>query len=228
MQPLLTIATLTGLAALPVVFSWLIVVLPSKRREAFSLRVGNPLLIAPLSNAQPVVSVPLVAMSRQLTAGAMTEYVLGMRHQPVELVAPLLARMMRCDDPALQLFAQSLLAQGQERWQTWMNRLAEAPENDARSAAWLLECGLVLASPALVSPAERAGALSSLAVLARQRLQSSQPTPLLLATAAQVFLEAGQAAEARSALHQLPQGSPLRSKWESAVAHALHLQGLAC
>lgn len=228
MQPLLTIATLTGLAALPVVFSWLIVVLPSKRREASSLRVGNPLLIAPLSNAQPVVPVPLVAMSRQLTASAMTEYVLGMRHQPVELAAPLLVRMMRCEDPALQLFAQSLLAQGQERWQSWMNRLAEAPESDARSAAWLLECGLVLASPALVSPAERAGALNSLAALARQRLQCSQPTPLLLATAAQVFLEAGQAAEARSALHQLPQESPLRLKWESAVAHAMHLQGLAC
>jgi hypothetical protein len=128
----------------------------------------------------------------------------------------------------LQLFAQSLLAQGQERWQNRMNQLAQAPRNDARLAAWQLECGLVLASPTLVSPAERASALSGLAGLARQRLQGCAPTPLLLATAAEVFLEAGQAAEARSALHQLPEGSPLRSKWQGAVTHALHLQGLAC
>lgn len=226
MSPLLTIATLIGLAVLPVTFSWLIVVLPSRRREASRLRVGNPLLIAPLSNAQPVVPVPLVALSRQLSASAMTEFVLGMRHQPVERAAPLLARMMRCEHPALQLFAQSLLAQGQERWQTSMNQLMEAPEDDARTSAWLLECGLVLASPTLVSPAERAGALGALAVTARRRLQTCEPTPLLLATAVQVFLEAGLAGEAQSALERLSPGSALRMNLDRPVAHALHLQGL--
>lgn len=226
MQPLITMATLTGLAALPVVFSWLIVVLPSKRREASSLRVGNPLLVAPLSNAQPVVSVPLVAMSRQLPASGMTEFVLGMRHHPVEQAAPVLARMMRCEDPALQLFAQSLLAQGQECWQTRINQLMEAPEDDARMSAWLLECGLVLASPTLVSPAERAGALGALAVMARRRLQTCEPTPLLLAMAVRVFLEAGRAEEAQAALERLPPGSALRMNLDRPVAHALHLQGL--
>lgn len=227
MQPLLTIAALIGLAALPVGFSWLIVVLPSKRREASSLRVGNPLLAAPLSNAQPVVPVPLVALSRQLSASGMTEFVLGMRHLPVEQAAPLLARVMRCEDPALQLYSQSLLAQGQETWQARMNQLNEAPEDDARSAAWLLECGLVLASPTLVSPAERAGALQALAVVARQRLETCRPTPLLLSMAVRVFLEAGQADQAQAALDLLPKGSAIRLKREAAVTHAQHLQGLA-
>lgn len=226
MQNLLTIATLIGAAALPVVISWLIVVLPSRRREACGLVVGNPLLAAPLAHVQSLVSVPLVAMSRQLATGDMVEFVLGMRHLPVEKSAPLLVRFMRGEDPALQLYAQSLLAQGREKWQMRANKLAAAPEDDARCSAWLLEAGLTLASPALASAAERVGSLRELAAVARQRLAVCRPTPLLLMSAARVFLEAGLAEEARAALDRLPPESASRQPLEAAVSHALHLQRL--
>jgi hypothetical protein len=221
------ILVLVGLAALPVLFSWLIVVLPSKRREASGLIVGNPLKAAPLAIVQPVLPQPLVAMSRQLSSTDMREFIVGMRHLPVERAAPLLTRYMRCDDPALQLYAQSLLAQGQERWQSQMTTLSRAPADDARSSAWLLEAGLVLASPTLSSAAERSGMLRELAALARQRLQACEPSPMLLATAVEVFLEAGLTAEARATLNQLHASSPLRQKLEPPVAHAQHLQRLA-
>ena len=221
------ILVLAGLAALPLLFSWLIVVLPSKRREASGLILANPLNTAPLALVQPIIPQSLVAMSRQLSSADMTEFIVGMRHLPVEKAAPILARYMRCDDPALQLYAQSLLAQGQERWQSHMTTLRRAPEDDARSSAWLLEVGLILASPALSSAAERRGMLHELAEVARHRLMACEPSPLLLATAVEVFLEAGLTAEARATLNQLNASSPLRLQHEPAVAHAQHLQRLA-
>ena len=224
---LTSVGVLAVLALAPIVVSWLIVLVPSKRREACGLVAGNPMEAAALAPHQPIVKKPLVSLSRELSTADMGGYMLGMRHLPVEQAAPLLARYVRCSDPALQLYAQSILAQGREKLQVQLVKLQRAAEDDAQSAAWMLETGLALASPTLTGAAERPGFLRHLAELAAARLKTTASTPALLAQAVRVYLEAGRPEDAEPLLVRLPQGSPLRAELEPAVAHALHQKQVA-
>ena len=219
--------TLAVLALLPVLFSWLVVVVPSRRREATGLVVGNPLDDAPLAPVAEIITKPLVALSRHLSHEDMADFVPGMRHLPLEQAAPLLTRYVRCPDPALQLYAQSLLAQGKDRLQHDFNELHDAAQSDARSASWLLELGLRIAAPTLIGPSERSGFLQQLAAQATEALNNCEHTPALLANATRVFLAASRGAEAQHTLSELPEASPIRRELEPAIAHALHQQRLA-
>lgn len=221
-----SVGALALLALIPILVSWIVFVVPSKRREATGLVVGNPLDTAPLAAQQPLVTKPLVSLSRQLGSTEMGGYLLGLRQAPVEKSAPLLARYVRCSDPALQLYAQSILAQGRETLQVRLAKLERESGDDARGAAWMLETGLILASPTLTGAAERPGFLKYLAGLAASRLETCEHTPSLLANAARVFLEAGRAQDAANVLAKLPAAAPLRVELEPAVALALHQQSL--
>jgi len=224
---LLPITALIVLALLPVMFSWLVVVIPSRRREASGLVVGNPLDNAPLAPAAEIVPRPLIAMSRHLSHADMADFVPGMRHLPLEQVAPLLTRYVRCPDPALQLYAQSLLSQGRDHLHHQFVALHEPAKTDARSASWMLEIGLRLASPTLIGPSERGGFLLTLAAQAADALKTCEHTPGLLANAVRSFLAASRITDARNSLNELPERSPLRLELEPAVAHALHQERLA-
>lgn len=223
----LPILALIVLALLPVIFSWLVVIVPSRRREASGLVVGNPLDDAPLAPVMEVITKPLVALSRHLSHTDMASYVPGMRHLPLEHVAPLLTRYVRCPDPELQLYAQSLLAQGRDRLQQQFTELHDAAKMDARAASWMLEIGLRLASPTLIGPLERSGFLLQLATQAADALRTCEHTPGLLANATRSFLAANRPKDARVILNKLPESSTLRLELEPAVAHALHQQRLA-
>lgn len=222
-----SIGMLAALALAPVVVSWFIAVVPTKRKQATGLAIGNPLHSAPLAPQQSIVSKPLISMSRQMASRDMGGFLLGLRHLPVEQAAPLLTRYVRCSDPALQLYAQSILAQGREDLQLRLVNLQRGDETDPRIAAWMLETGLTLAAPTLTGAAERPGLIHHLADLASARLKTCAPTPSLLANAADVFLLAGRPKEAAALIDKLPAGSPLRKARERAVAHALQQQRLA-
>jgi hypothetical protein len=215
------------LAFLPVIFSWLIAIVPSRRREASGLIIGNPLLSAPLALAQPPLTKPLLALSRELTNADTTGYVLGMRHMPVEKTAALLARCVRSTDPALQLYAQSTLAEGRERLQSKFARYQRSDPSDARCAAWALQAGMQLASPTLTGNTERPGLLSALSTLATQRLESCEHTPALLTAVAEVYLLAGKPDLAARVVSELPEGATLRLALDPAIRHAQHQQQFA-
>ena len=225
-QSLTSVAVLAVLALIPVLVSWIVFIVPSRRREATGLVVGNALDTAPMAQPHDVITKPLVSLSRELSSAGMGGFLLGLRHAPVEQAAPLLARYVRCSDPALQLYAQSILAQGRETLQVRLAKLERTSSDDARLASWMLEAGLVLANPTLTGAAERPGFLKYLAQLAASRLETCEHTPALLANATRVFLEAGRAGEASNAVTRLPEGSPLRLELEPAVAHALRQQSL--
>lgn len=222
----LAIASLVMLALIPGVIIWLLAVIPMRRVEAPGLTVGNPIHQAPHTDA-PGISYPLIDVSRRFAAAEMEGLLLGMRHLPVEHTAPLLGRFMRSTDPALQLYAQSILAQGRERLQASLNQLERQSPHDPRAAGWLLETGLRLAHPSLTGSAERPALLQTLARLATERLVTCPHTPSLLANAIPVFLAAGRAGDAQVLVDELPEDSPLRKQLEPAVVHALHQQHLA-
>lgn len=220
------ILSLLALALVPAAILWLVAVIPVRRVEATGMIMGNPLFRAPQTDTHGIAR-PLIDLSRRYSSVEMEGLILGLRHLPVEHTAPLLGRYVRCADPALQLYAQSILAQGREQLQTTLARLERLPPDDPRAASWLLETGLRLAHPSLTGPAERPGMLHSLARLATERLATCEHTPSLLANAVAVLLAVGRAGDAQVLVHELPEGSPLRLHFEPAVAHALHLHHLA-
>lgn len=222
--PLLMLAIL---ALLPVVGTWLVVLVPSRRREVSGITLGNPLASAPLAPVVPAITKPLVHLTRSMSGADLEGYILGLRHLPVERCAPLLSRFVKGDDPALQLYAQSILQHGREALASQFHQLQKQPPEDPRSATWLLETGLRLAHPSLCSATERPGFLKHLVTLTAQRLQAADPSPALLMTAAQVFLEAGMLDEAEATVAALPASCQPSKHLVSGIAHARHQKSLA-
>ncbi len=226
-MPFHPVIILAALALLPLLVSWVIAIIPSRRVLATGLRSGNPLAEAPLAPLADVVPEPLVHLSRALSAKDMEGFILGMRHLPITDTAPLLRRYVRCSDPALQLYAQSILQEGRDRLQHNYHLLQHADPTDARKAAWLLEVGLALAHPSLATQAERPGLLAHVAHFATQRLETAPHEPMLIAQAARVFLAADKAGYAQLVINKLPASSRLRQELEKPIACALHLNRAA-
>ncbi|MDB6120986.1 MAG: hypothetical protein JWO08_4767 [Verrucomicrobiaceae bacterium] len=228
MPPTAPLLTLAILALLPVLGTWLIVLVPSRKRQASGILLGNPLESAPLAPVVPPITKPLVHLSRSMSGSDMEGFILGLRHLPVELSAPLLSRFIKGNDPALQLYAQGILQQGREDLAGQFHRLQKQTPSDVRSAAWMLETGLRLAHPSLCSATERPGFLKHLVSLAAHRLQATaDPSPLLLVNAAEVFLEAGMLEEADAALAVLSGPSLPAPELTARIASARHLKSLA-
>lgn len=215
------------LAVLPVLASWLIVFLPSRRREATGIIVGNPLNSAPLAPVVPVVAEPLVHLVRSLAGQDVEGFILGLRNQPVELAAPLLTRFVNGQEPALQLYAQGVLQQGRDDLSGQFQKLLLRDPEEPRTAAWLLETGLRLAHPSLCGATERPGFIKYLVTLAAHRLQVCEPSPSLLAHAAEIFTEAGLFDEATAALSLLPNDCSLASQLPPAIRLSSHQKALS-
>jgi hypothetical protein len=219
--------SLAVLALLPLLVAWLIAIVPVRRVSATGVLVGNRLNGAPLAALVDVVPEPLVHLSLALSAKDIEGFILGMRHLPITETAPLLRRYVRCSDPALQLYAQSILQEGRDRLAHAYHLLQNTDPTDARKAAWLLEVGLDLAHPSLATQAERPGLLNHLAHFAQQRLQTAPHDPMLISQAIRVFLAAGKAGYAQLLLKKLPPNSPFLKELTPSVACALHLQQAA-
>ena len=221
------IATLAILAALPLLGTWLIVLVPSRRRESSGLVIGNPLEAAPLPPIAPVVSRPLVHLIRSLSGSEIEGFILGLRHLPVEQSAPLLTRFVNGSEPALQLYAQGILQQSRESLTAQFHQLQKLPADEPRTSTWLLEAGLRLAHPSLCGPTERPGFIAHLVAIAAQRLHATEPSPALLSKAAEVFLQAGLLDEAQAALDVLHKPALTGENLAAQLIHARHQKALA-
>ena len=223
---ILTTIAFALLVLLPVMASWMIVLVPSRKREATGISLGNTLNTAPLAPAVPIVTHPLIHLSRSLSGTDIEGYILGLRHLPVEDGAPLLSRFVNGNDPALQLYAQGILQQGRDDLAARFHELLALSPEDPRAAAWLLETGLRLAHPSLCGATERPGFVKYLVSLAAHRLQVADPSPALLANAAQIFLEAKLIDEAATAMALLPKDCGTYSDLQSTIGYLRHQKAL--
>jgi hypothetical protein len=217
----LPIAALILAAALPFFLTWLVALVPRRVKEVSDVIIGNAILEAPLPVEQVVTLKPLLHLSRALTGNDIRGFIVGARHLPVEHTAPIMSRYIRGSDPALQLYAQSVLQSGLGQLQHWQQQLEKAPEQDERATAWLIEVGLALAHHNLCSAADRATLLRQLTQrVARTFLLIRSPGPHLLAAAAELALESGNLLSAQQFLDRLPEDSTLRLQHQPAVTHA--------
>ncbi len=224
----LSLAVFFVLALLPMLCLWLMASLhPPDVEKSAGLVTGNPLTAAPLAPVLPMVAQPLVHLTRSLSGAEVEGYILGLRHLPLEQAAPLLKRFALGHDPALQLYAQSILQSGRDRLSARFHQLQASAASAPSAAAWTLEAGLSLTHPAHCSSTERHGRLQHLATLADELLARPEPSPALLTNAVRVYLAAGLPHKCEALLAQLPGDSPLRRRLAPAVAHALHTKALA-
>lgn len=142
-----------GFAALPVVLVWLMGWgrVANAGDEAWSPG-GKAAVAVPGEFREPQLQ-PLVMGLRVPSVDELAGYAVGLRHLPIEVAAPLLRQLQRSADPAVQLYAQTILQEGREKLQVQMGRLGAANGSD-RGRASFLEAGLRLLHPALLPVAD--------------------------------------------------------------------------
>lgn len=209
----------------PLVIFLLCLCLTTRRRQqATAIRVGNPLLAGQdIPVHTPPTLQPLIHLTRVLRDRELHDLTTGLRHLPLTDTAPILQRLARSQDPALQLHAQSILQGGQSELQERFTRLDARTTHSEACLASYMESGLQLLESPLTPLAEHPSMLA--------RMQSKlADTPALLTlpralhAAALVSLKLRQPAPARAFLQGLPEGSPLRASLERKLTHheAIH------
>lgn len=181
------------LALLPVVFVWLLSWIPSRHHTGRRVREGNPLRGRWHEEEDAQTGTRTLAyLCRTLPLAELRELAAGLRHLPVQLVAPVLRHLMRSPDPELALYSQSMLQQNREKLQHLASTLLTRPDyDDPRVIAAELETSLTLASSGLVTQNERRGALMHMANRIREKFSKTEVTPRLALVGAEIFLEAG-------------------------------------
>jgi hypothetical protein len=217
-----SILALALAAALPLLLSWLVALVPRRRKEVSNVILGNPLSKAALPVEQVTTLKPLLHLSRALTGNDIRGFIVGARHLPIEHTAPMMSRYVKGSDPALQLYAQSVLQDGVGKLQQWQQQLEKAAPSDQRATAWLIEVGLSLAHPHLASPADRSALLAQLKGRAKATLSHTpHPSSHLLSALVELALESQLPAQAQQFLAMLPEGSQLKQTLQPAITHAL-------
>jgi hypothetical protein len=221
-------ALLAVLALIPLLIAWFLGFLGSRPEPMASFAVGNPLAEHLAHESHDLITDPILHLARTARSDELRTLALGLRHMPVEEAAPLLRHFMGSHDPELSLFSQSTLQQGREKLQALYNQLrTHSQPQDPRIAASLLETGLRLAAPTLMTPDERTSHLKHLGRKAHEHLTSCPPTPRLMAACIQVFLASGDSARADELLQKLPADSSLKRSLTPSVKMAAHCQQIA-
>ncbi len=214
------ILALGALALVPLLVVILLGLMPKRKQEQMHWRTGNLLDSSVLPVVRPVVLEPLVSQLRCMHGSEMNGYAVGLRHLPVEASAPVLRYLQRCADPAVELFAQTVLQAAKEELQSVCGRLEEKADHcSERGMASLLETGLRLSHPALTPASEKEGWMARLVAHAEQALtRFPQPSCRLTAAVVNVFLAGHRLDCAAILVARLPQDSPLLQELSQALA----------
>ena len=213
---------LSALSLVPLVIVLALGLAPRGQEKMRNWRVGNPLHTAVLPVVRPAFVEPLVSQLRGMHGSEMNGYAVGLRHLPVEAAAPVLRYLQHCADPAVELYAQTVLQGGKDVLQSLCGRLQESSATcSQRGMCALLEVGLRLAHPALLPSSEKASWISRMEANAEQALaRFSQPSVRLLAAMARVFMAARRLEHAAALIQRLPANSPVKQELSQAFAFA--------
>jgi hypothetical protein len=189
--------------------------------ETRPIREGNP-LYRPDSLPVPREPVlrPLIHLTRVMTGAELRPFIIGLRHMPVGSTAHILRRYQHSSDPELQLYAQSVLQEQQEKLQLEFSRLLQ--HGDAQSPAILASCieaGLALIESPLTPEPERAAILRKLLPKAQAMRHSGTRHPRGVFAAARFCLITRRIDQADELRALLPKGSPLHDSLTALCRH---------
>ena len=194
--------------------------LPNREADSGEIRVGNPLLQGnPVPAHVPPILQPLLHQTRTLSDADLRPLVTGLRHLPLHKTAALLRRCAQSTDPVLQLHAQSVMQEQQEKLQGDFRRLAaKSDRENPANLAHFLEAGLALLESPLTPVSEHA-AIGARIQTSMQNSGEGLQHPRALYAASRCFLKLGSVPEARAMHARMVPGSPLAQHLGRILTH---------
>jgi hypothetical protein len=222
---------LLGLLCLAPMFLGLIFSLAANsHQESAEILAGNPLLSSDVWPASEALKLdPLLHLLRSGNAREVRQLTLGMRHTSLAMVTPFLMKLRHHPDPEVQLHAQVILQQKQERLRAAYDARVTV-KDDPSSLALLadqLEATLTLLRSPFTQRSEHAMMLTKVRPLMKAATHLSH-SPRLLMAAARLHLWADEFEEVLLLMNQLPQQSPLREALVQEFMHRKSIHLAAC
>lgn len=216
----LNLPGLIGVLA-PLLLIHLIARIPRPASNLGGMQTGNPLLASADARTSDETFTPsLLLLTRSQEPKDLRPVALGVRFMPVELTAPILKHCARSADTELQLYAQTVMADGQEKLQQSFLQLRErAALNAPTDIASFIKAGLRLLDSPLTPDSEHASLFKNLLPSAEVTLSRNEKHPRLVFEAARLFTRARRMDDAHVLRKRLSPGSPLHEELGGLIAH---------
>lgn len=220
-NPVILYLLLSAMAFAPVLLVLLLRKLPRRTLDVGEILLGNPMLLNDdASINEPPVGKPLIYLTRSLEESRLRELMLGLRFLPLEKTAPILKRYLHSGDAELQLYAQSIMQEGQERLQsrfaiTHPLATADSPTNTAS----FIGAGLRLLDSPLTPDSEYPAIINKVLVPAERVLASSTEHPRLVFETGRFCVRTDRLEDASRMLSRLPKESPLHERLRKLLDH---------
>ena len=214
-------ALLIGMSFAPMLLALVLGMLPEREDNIGPIRIGNPLLKDEDGAInEPPIRQPLLSLTRVLEESRLREMILGLRFLPIAKTAPILKRYLHSTDAELQLYAQSIMQEGQEKLQGIFARLQPlaTPASPANTASFI-GAGLRLLDSSLTPESEHAAIIGRMSVSAAAVLGSDEKHSRLVVEAGRHFVRLHQFEEAGEMLARLPAKSPLHRTLRVLLGH---------
>ena len=157
---------------------------------------------------------------RTQAASDLRSVALGLRFLPLKQAAHVLKRLAQSNDPELQLYSQTVLADGQEKLQQSFLRLRSLASGGAPSnAASFISAALHLLESPVTPDSERETIVKQTLPVAEQALNADTNHPRLIFESARLFANSSRITEAKVLHERLPARSPLHTELERLITH---------
>jgi hypothetical protein len=222
---------LAALAIAPLVLVIVLGWLPWEMPYSGRMLSGNALLENNDADAStPSPSAPLVHLVRSSKLHELRSAALGQRFFPIARTAEFLKRCAGKEDVELQLYAQTVMADGQDKLQSVFLRLLPdaLPDAPATSASFI-SAGMNLLDSPLTPDSERPSIIGKMLPVVDRLPGSGEIHPRLLFEGARLMVLLHRMIDAEKLHQRLPAGSPLYEKLAQVLAHqrgVLTAQGL--
>lgn len=220
-HPVILYTLLAAMSFAPVVLVLLLGWLPRKTMDHGDIEIGNPMLLNDdHSMNEPPIAEPLIHLTRALEESRLREVILGLRFLPIEKTASILKRYLHSNDAELQLYAQSIMQDGQEKLQ---GRFATTqplavPGSPANTASFI-GAGLRLLDSPLTPDSEHLAIINKLLGPAEAVLASDTAHPRLAFETGRFCVRTDRLEDAARMLARLPKDSPLQVTLQRLLDH---------
>lgn len=216
-HPAILYLMLGAMSFAPVLLVLLLRKLPRRITDNGDIQPGNPMLRdEDAAINEPPVMKPLIYLTRSLEEPRLRELILGLRFLPLEKTAPILLRYLHSGDAELQLYAQSIMQEGQDKLQT---RFATTPPDSLPNTATFIGSGLRLLDSPLTPDSEHAAIIGKILGPAEKVLASDASHPRLVFETGRFCVRTDRLDDADRMARRLPEGSPLRATLQMLLDH---------
>jgi hypothetical protein len=220
-HPVTLCALLIAMSFAPVLLVVLLGRIPRRTVDHGDIEIGNPILLDDdRSINEPPVTTPLIHLTRLLEESRLSDMILGLRFLPIEKTSPILKRYLHSPDAELQLYAQSIMQDGQEKLQVRFATTQQLalPESPANTASFI-GAGLRLLGSPLTPDSEHPAIINKLVGHVESILNSEATHPRLVFETGRFCVRTDRLEDAARMLARLPKESPMHETLQRLLDH---------